>query len=201
MTLPDRPRAARKAPIGTKAPTGTPTGTPTATATAAQSGTPSAKPAWSPVGTSPRKRLTLPLRPVQSLAPRPSVAKPALRGRELPCGATAFVSAAEAWLWTVGALAARHGIRQSSVGRGNGGRTRIKIQRPCDPDDIIRALDLLHQSGGITLDHARVLRRWGDRGREPDATRAGQEADAVQWTAAMTRLEVLLRAKTIVATI
>ncbi len=85
LALPDHPRAARIVPIGTKvAATLTP-------------------------GISPRKRLALPLRPVQSLSPRPVQPKPVVRGRELPCGAIAFVSAEQAWFWTVAVLAARHG--------------------------------------------------------------------------------------------
>lgn len=147
-----------------------------------------------------RKRLILALRPIQSLPPCP--ARSIVRGLELPCGAIAFVSAAQAWFWTVGALAARHaGIRQSNVVRGASGRTRLKIRRPCDPDDIMRALDLLHRRGEIDLAHARVLRRWGDCGVAPDATRLGQEDDAKLWTEALDRLEVLLRAKSIVATV
>ena len=147
-----------------------------------------------------RPRLILPLRPIQSLPARPAPPRPALRGRELPCGATAFATAAQAWFWTLGALAARRdGIRKSSVVRGSSRPGRVPVRRPCDPDDVIRALDLLHRRGEIDLSHARVLRRWGDRGIAPDATRLGQEDDAKLWTEALDRLEVLLRAKVIVA--
>ena len=74
------------------------------------------------------------------------------------------------------------------------------VPRPCDPDDIIRAISLLHQRGDITLAHARVLRRWGDAGRAPDPAHPKQIKDLALWTEALTRLEVLLREKSIIAT-
>lgn len=223
LALPDRPRVPRNAPIGLESPGGLkPAGT--------------LKP-----GVSPRKRLTLPLRPVQSLLPRPAVARPPVHGRELPCGAVAFIDAAQAWFWTVNALSARHGgarpgdrnpgnrnpgdrsrrnpnaINPDQAGEPEGNRpmdtlaplrltrapeqlTFVKIPRPCDPDDIIRAISLLHQRGDITLSHARVLRRWGDAGRAPDPAHPKQTKDLALWTEALTRLEVLLREKSIVAT-
>ena len=133
-------------------------------------------------------RAVLPLRPVVPLEPRP---RPAL-GRALPDGSVAFGDAAQAWFWTLGALAAR----RDGTGRGGG----TGIRRPCDPDDVIRALDLLHRRGGIDLSHARVLRRWGDHGRSPESSRLAEAADALLWSEALERLEGLLRAKGIVAT-
>ena len=59
---------------------------------------------------------------------------------------------------------------------------------------------LLHQRGDITLAHARVLRRWGDAGRAPDPAHPKQIKDLALWTEALTRLEVLLREKSIIAT-
>ena len=200
LTLPDKPRTPSKASINLRAAAGL-------KAPASLKAAPRLK---TSAGTASRKRLTLPLRPIRSLPPRPSLANPSLanpavvqpapRGRELPCGAVAFASAAQAWFWTLGALAARHdGSRVSGVGQTSTGRARINIRRPCEPDDVIRALDQLHQRGEITLSHARVLRRWGDRGFAPNAVHPGQEADALLWSQALERLEVLLRAKTIVA--
>ena len=133
-------------------------------------------------------RAVLPLRPVVPAQPRP---RPAL-GRALPDGSVAFGDAAQAWFWTLGALAAR----RDGTSRGGG----TGIRRPCDPDDVIRALDLLHRRGGIDLSHARVLRRWGERGRSPESSREAEQADALLWSEALERLEGLLRAKGIVAT-
>ena len=191
LSLPDKPRTPRKVLLNLKKST-------------------SLKPTTGPqpsTGTATRKRLTLPLRPIRGLPPRPFQLWPpavqaAPRGRDLSCGAVAFASAAQAWFWTLGALAARHdGSRVSGVGQTSTGRSRINIRRPCEPDDVIRALDLLHRRGDITLAHARVLRRWGDRGFAPNAVHPGQEADALLWVQALERLEVLLRAKTIVAVV
>ncbi len=118
----------------------------------------------------PSLRRPLPLRPVRTArAPDP----------------VAFASAAEAWFWTLGALEAR---RDGSSGGGRG------IPRPCDPDDVIRAIDLLHRRGGIDLSHARVMRRWGERRIAPGL----QNPDAQLWNEAMERLDGLLRAKQIV---
>ncbi len=160
-TMPPRPRRASKAPKAVASPPDHP----------AQD-----RPAHA------RPRLPLPLRPE---GPRltPVV-------RPLP-GTIPFADAAEAWFWTLNALAARHGGSNS----GGGGRG---LPRPCDPDDVIRALDLLHRRGGIGLDHARVLRHWGERGVVPNPASPRQRAEAALWAEAMERLEGLLRAKGIV---
>lgn len=127
-------------------------------------------------------RLPLPLRPVVSrLTP---IARPSLPGT------VPFADAAQAWFWTLNSLAARRD------GSRNDGSHRIP--RPCDPDDVIRALDLLHRRGGINLDHARVMRRWGERGAVPNPDSPKHHDDAVLWAEAMERLEGLLRAKGIV---
>ncbi len=147
-----------------------------------------------------RPRLVLPLRPIERLP-----ARPIPRGRELPCGAIAFATADQAWFWTLRALAARHGASQpTGTARASwtaASRPRVKIRRPCDPDDIIRALDLLLRRGEITLDHARTLRRWGERGIAPARVLAPDEEDVKLWNEAIERLDVLLRAKSIVAAV
>ena len=121
----------------------------------------------------------LPLRPV----PAPRRAVPAIPGT------VPFADAAQAWFWTVAALAARRG---AGVGRGAGQGGRIP--RPCDPDDVIRALDLLYRRGGIGPAHARVLRRWGERFAVP--TFGGTTTDdATLWSEAMAQLDGVLRPK------
>ncbi|MCC6719107.1 MAG: hypothetical protein IT555_14590 [Acetobacteraceae bacterium] len=127
-------------------------------------------------GSAPAARKPLPLRPARTVAPIE--------------GTVAFADAAQAWFWTLASLTARRD-GTSSGGRG--------IPRPCDPDDVILALDLLYRRGGITLSHARVLRRWGDRGRAPEPGRPTEAADAQLWTEALDRLDGLLRVKRIVA--
>jgi hypothetical protein len=132
--------------------------------------------------TEPSVRLALPLRPA---TPRPIAARPAMAGT-IP-----FATAAEAWFWTLRALAARH------AGSSRGGP---RIPRPCDPDDVIRAIDLLHRRGGLGLHHARILRRWGDIGHAPNPASPAEHPDSLLWEEALERLEGLLRAKGIVGT-
>lgn len=120
-----------------------------------------------------RPRTPLPLRPVRT-APPP----------------TPFTGAEQAWFWTAGALAARRdGVRSSGP----------RIPRPCEPDDVIRALDLLYRCQGIGLDHARALRRWGDRGMAPDPRLPAERADALLWAEALDRLDEILRVKGLLA--
>lgn len=115
--------------------------------------------------------------------------------RALP-GTVPFDDAAQAWFWTVAALAARHG---ATIGqRAGGDHRRPRVQRPCDPDDVIRALDLLYRRGGIGPLHARVLRRWGERFTVPPAGGTAA-ADAELWAEAMAQLDGVLRPKGILA--
>lgn len=100
-----------------------------------------------------------------------------------------FRDAAQAWFWTIAALAARRS------GTGSGGRG---LTRPCDPDDVIRCLDILYRRGTINAAHARVLRLWGERGSAPDARFPAEQSAAMRWQEALGRLEWLLRIKGIV---
>jgi hypothetical protein len=101
-----------------------------------------------------------------------------------------FPDADQAWFWTMAALSARRD------GTGSGGRG---IPRPCDPDDVIRALDRLYRQRRIDLLHARILRIWGERGTAPNPAHPGQASDSRIWREAMERLDGKLRARGIVA--
>ena len=130
-----------------------------------------------------RPRSPLPLRPARAAPP-----------------VAPFAGAEQAWFWTVGALAARRdgALAVRRDGAHGGGR---RIPRPCEPDDVIRALDVLYRRGGIGLDHARALRRWGERRMAPDARLPSERADALLWAEALDRLDELLRAKGIVGAV
>ncbi|MDB5412101.1 MAG: hypothetical protein JWR10_436 [Rubritepida sp.] len=95
-----------------------------------------------------------------------------------------FTSAAEAWIWTMQALVARR----------EGGRVDPGA-RPCEPDDVVKVLDRLYRNRRITLQHARVLRVWGERGLAPDDNHPGE---ARLWTEATHALDWPLRVKGIV---
>lgn len=97
-----------------------------------------------------------------------------------------FASAAAAWFWTMQALVAR---RDGAVLRGGVG----KVERPCEPDDVVKCLDRLYRTRRIDLQHARILRIWGERGEEPK-----RGSDAAIWREAMQRLDLPLREKGIV---
>jgi len=103
-----------------------------------------------------------------------------------------FPTVEEAWFWTMAALIARQDGARIVSGRG-------LVQRPCEPDDVVRSLDRLYRQRRIDLAHARILRRWGERQQAPDARSPSEAGDARLWREAMTRLEWPLRVKGIVA--
>ena len=72
-----------------------------------------------------------------------------------------FGSAEEAWFWTMAALVARRDGARIVSGAG-------LVQRPCEPDDVVRCLDRLYRQRRIDLQHARILRIWGERQSAPD---------------------------------
>lgn len=98
-----------------------------------------------------------------------------------------FATAAEAWIWCMGKLAARRD-----------GARPARDNRPCEPDDIVRELDRLYRTRKIDLEHARILRIWGERGQEPSPTKPLERGDYRLWSEAMGRLEWPLMVKGII---
>ncbi|HEX2941372.1 MAG TPA: hypothetical protein VHO91_10015 [Rhodopila sp.] len=109
-----------------------------------------------------------------------------------PVDSQPFVSAEEAWMWTMAALIAR---REGARYTANAGAVR----RPCDPDDVVRCLDGLYRQRRIDLAHARILRIWGERQIAPGLNIAVERQDRRLWVEALQRLEWPLRVKGIVA--
>jgi hypothetical protein len=103
-----------------------------------------------------------------------------------------FRNAEEAWFWTMAALRAR---REGARYTANQGR----VQRPCEPDDVIKCLDTLYRRRRIDLVHARILRIWGERQCPPNPAFASERSDWRLWREALDRLEWPLRVKGIVA--
>lgn len=99
-----------------------------------------------------------------------------------------FRTAEEAWFWTIAALTAR---REGATHRGG----MNKVSRPCEPDDVLKCLDLLYRRGRVDLTHARVLRVWGERQIPPCPAHVLEIADARLWSEAMGALEWPLRTK------
>jgi len=103
-----------------------------------------------------------------------------------------FASVDEAWFWTMAALMARRDGARIVSGAG-------RVTRPCEPDDVIKCLDRLYRQRRIDLQHARILRIWGERQQAPDAGTLGERGDWRLWREAMARLDWPLRVKGIVA--
>ncbi len=120
-------------------------------------------------------------------APRPSQDS-CLRGR---VQAEPFASAEEAWFWTMACLVARRDGARIVSGAG-------MVARPCEPDDVVKCLDRLYRQRRIDLQHARILRIWGERGQAPDPRAPRQRGDWRLWREAMSRLDWPLRVKGIV---
>jgi hypothetical protein len=109
-----------------------------------------------------------------------------------PDEAQPFRSACAAWLWCAGFLEARKLGAGAAFGTGG--------IRPCEPDDIVKAIDRLYRQRRIDLQHARILRVWGERGRAPlpHSTDKSERADARVWGEAMRALDAPLRGRGIV---
>jgi hypothetical protein len=105
--------------------------------------------------------------------------------------ATAFTTAEEAWFWFV-----RHQVRRerAQLAAGNG-----QFARPCDPDDVYRAVMGLARRGILAGSHLKALAKFGLTGRPPDARCRDETCDARLWVEALDRLSTVLRGKGIVA--
>ena len=103
-----------------------------------------------------------------------------------------FGNAQEAWLWTMAALIARREGARYSARKG-------LVTRPCEPDDVVKCLDVLYRQRRIDLSHARILRIWGERQMAPSLGVAAERHDHRLWMEALERLEWPLRFKGIVA--
>jgi hypothetical protein len=109
----------------------------------------------------------------------------------VPAQPQPFRSAEAAWFWCSGFLAARRDGAGAKFGTGG--------IRPCEPDDILKALDRLYRQRRIDLAHARILRVWGEKGRAPDHGKPAERLDYRLWREAMTQLDQALRNRGIVA--
>jgi len=103
-----------------------------------------------------------------------------------------FNSAEEAWFWTMAALVARRDGARIVSGAG-------LVQRPCEPDDVVRCLDRLYRQRRIELLHVRIIGIWGERGTAPDPRAPRERGDSRLWREAMQRLDWPLRTKGIIA--
>jgi hypothetical protein len=93
-----------------------------------------------------------------------------------------FSTAAEAWFWAMRALTARR----------NGALVEA---RAFEPEAVLRALDRLYRQRRLSLDHVRVLRRWGEAGAVPSRNHPARP----HWDDAMSALAYALRQAGLVA--
>lgn len=106
--------------------------------------------------------------------------------------ASPFGSAEEAWLWFSRCQLARLDGVRFSADAGD-------VARPCDPDDIYRAVDRLYRRRVLAWGHVSVLGRFGRRLAAPDPWAGDSPGEASLWGEAMDRLTTVLRTKGIVA--
>jgi hypothetical protein len=105
--------------------------------------------------------------------------------------ATPFKSAEEAWFWFIQAQTARREGARISAGQG-------LYARPCEPVDIITALERLYRARQLTMDHIMILRHYGQRLMAPDNRRPKEMRAHGLWREALSKLEDVLVSKKIV---
>ena len=114
------------------------------------------------------------------------------RGYNAALPSSPFANAEEAWFWFVRCQEARRqGARCASAAGA--------FQRPCDPDDIYRAVLALLRGGRIRQAHLHVLGRFGLLGRPPDRRCGDERPLAPLWEEALDRLATILGDKGLLA--
>lgn len=104
---------------------------------------------------------------------------------------TPFANAEEAWFWFVRCHRARQdGARFESI-------PGAKV-RPCDPDDLYRAVSSLSRRRKLTSEHLKVLGAYGLCERPPDPRRREEERPARLWNEALDKLSTVLKNKGII---
>jgi len=108
-----------------------------------------------------------------------------------PPGGVPFGSAEEAWFWSVQAQEARAEGARCAAGLG-------LVPRPCEPFDVMRAVDRLYRQRRLVRDHLHVLVHYGRRLMPPDPDRFREQRASVLWREAFDHIGPLLRDKGIV---
>lgn len=104
----------------------------------------------------------------------------------------AFENAEEAWFWFIRIQKIRH--------EGGGPLSRTNLtQKPCDLDDIYRAVMRLYRQRHLSARHLRTLSQYGLVERAPDPRCEDEVAATALWEDAMGHMDEAFRAKGIVA--
>lgn len=112
-------------------------------------------------------------------------------GPAFQVGGVPFGSAEEAWFWSVQAQEAKAAGARITAGRG-------LVERPCEPSDVLRAVDRLYRRRQLLRDHLHVLVHYGRRLMAPDPDRRREQRAHTLWREAFALLAPLLREKGIV---
>ena len=105
---------------------------------------------------------------------------------------TPFHGAEEAWFWVMRWYQASQDGARFRAGRSD-------HPRPCEPVDVLRAVDRLYRNRRLQRDHLAVLCHYGRKDTAPSPRINGEYRASVLWAEAMERLDAALRKKGIVA--
>jgi hypothetical protein len=102
-----------------------------------------------------------------------------------------FLNAEEAWFWFI----------RCQKARADGARFEAKmgsLARPCDPDDLYRAVMHLARRRQLTAEHLQTLDTFGLGQRPPDPRCREEEIPARLWNEALEKLATVLKKKGII---
>ncbi|PWC36653.1 hypothetical protein [Azospirillum sp. TSO35-2] len=99
-----------------------------------------------------------------------------------------FDGAEEAWFWAVQAQDAKAAGARVVAGRG-------LVERPCEPQDVLRVVDRLYRARRLQRDHLHVLVHYGRRLSAPDAERFREQRAHALWREAFDVIAPALRDK------
>lgn len=102
-----------------------------------------------------------------------------------------FPNAEEAWFWFIRCQKARAGGARFEAAPG-------AMARPCDPDDLYRAVVRLRRQRRINTEHLRILDTYGLRECPPDPRCRAEARPAKIWDEAIDQLTTPLKKKGII---
>ncbi|NQU61019.1 MAG: hypothetical protein HQ512_07800 [Rhodospirillales bacterium] len=105
--------------------------------------------------------------------------------------AVPFDNAEQAWFWFIRCQKARQDGARFEAHPG-------ATARPCDPDDLYRAVMSLSRARKIKPDHLKVLSTFGLFERPPDPRDRQEERPSRLWCEALDRLSTVLKTKGII---